>query len=161
MKIITITYISSRKFAGLECDRLLEQHPDIELAVLTSGANPAEIWLALARSEVAVIDEEMMLRDEGDTLDTLVAGNPNVKFLAVMKNYNEEIMLWAISRGVRGVILRRELPQLLGKAIKQIRSGAVWIPRQLFPSFREVMNGQEASLFRSCDSRTSVRSRLH
>jgi DNA-binding NarL/FixJ family response regulator len=161
MKIITITYISSRKFARLECDRLLEQHSDIELAVLTSGANPAEIWLALARSEVAVIDEEMMLRDEGYTLDTLVAGNPNVKFLAVMKNYNEETMLWAIYRGVRGVMLRRELPQLLGKAIKQIRSGEVWIPRQLFPSFREVMNWQEAGLFRSSDSRTSVRSRLH
>jgi DNA-binding NarL/FixJ family response regulator len=161
MKIITITYISSRKFARLECDRLLEQHPDIELAVLTSGANPAEIWLALARSEVAVIDEEIMLRDEGDALDTLLAGNPDVKFLAVMKNYNEANMLWAISRGVRGVMLRRELPQLLGKAIKQIRSGEVWIPRQLLPALREIINWQEAGLPGSGESRTSVRSRLH
>ena len=51
--------------------------------------------------------------DGGETLGVLLAGNPGVKFLAIMKNYNEDRMLWAISRGVRGVILRRELMKLL------------------------------------------------
>jgi DNA-binding NarL/FixJ family response regulator len=143
MKTITMTYVSSRKIARLECDRLVEQHPDIELVALTSGANQREIWLALSRSDVAVIDEEIMLRDGGQTLDMLLAGNPGVKFLAVMKNYNEDKMLWAIAHGVRGVIVRRELLQLLGKAIVQVHRGDVWMPRNLLHSLRDELNNAE------------------
>lgn len=161
MKTITITYISSRKIARLECDQLVEQHPDIELAALTSGANPGDVWLALSRSEVAVIDEEMALRDGGEGLVMLLAGNPFVNFLIVMKNFNEDNMLWAISQGVRGVMLRRELPHLLGKAIKQINRGEVWMPRNLFPSLRDAINRNEPWPARLNDHSNSPGSRLH
>jgi len=147
MKTITMTYLSSRKTARVECDRLVEQNPDIELVALTSGADPGEVWLALSRSDIAVIDEEIMRYDDGgETLGVLLAGNPGVKFLAVMKNYNEDRMLWAITQGVRGVILRRELMKLLGKAIRRIHQGEVWMPRDLLNSFRDVMNKDEPRL---------------
>jgi DNA-binding NarL/FixJ family response regulator len=147
MKTITMTYLSSRKTARVECDRLLEQNPDIELVALTSGADPGEVWLALSRSDIAVIDEEIMRYDDGgETLGMLLAGNPGVKFLAVMKNFNEDSMLWAITQGVRGVILRREVMKLLGKAIRRIHQGEVWMPRDLLNSFRDVMNKDENRL---------------
>ena len=161
MKTITITYISSRKLARLECDRLLEQYPDIELAALTAGANAGEMWLALSRSQVAVIDEEIMLRDGGETLAMLLLGNPFVKFLAVMSKFNEDNMLWAISRGVRGVMLRRELSQLLAKAIRQVSQGEVWMPRNLFPSLQDALNRHEPGLSCPDGDQTSPRSRLH
>jgi DNA-binding NarL/FixJ family response regulator len=137
MKTITMTYLSSRKTARMECDRLVEQNPDIELVALTSGVDSRNVWLSLSRSDIAVIDEEIMQYDDGgETLGVLLAGNPGVKFLAIMKNFNEDRMLWAITQGVRGVILRRELLQLLGKAIRRVHQGEVWMPRDLFNSFR-------------------------
>jgi DNA-binding NarL/FixJ family response regulator len=141
MKTITMTYVSSRKTARLVCDRLLEQNPDIELAALTSDVDRLNIWMALSRSDIAVIDEESMRYDDGgETLSVLLAGNPGVKFLVIMKNFNEDRMLWAITRGVRGVILRRELLQLLGKAIRRVHQGEVWMPRDLLASFRDAIN---------------------
>jgi DNA-binding NarL/FixJ family response regulator len=142
-----MTYLSSRKTARVECDRLVEQNPDIELVALTSGADPRDVWLALSRSAIAVIDEEIMQYDDGgETLDVLLAGNPGVKFLAILKNFNEDRMLWAITRGVRGVILRRELMKLLGKAIRRVHQGEIWMPRDLLISFREAINREESCL---------------
>jgi len=141
MKTITMTYVSSRKTARMECDHLLEQNPDIELVALTSAVDLRNIWLALSRSDIAVLDEESMLYgNDGVTLDLLLSGNPDVKFLAVMKNFNEDRMLWAIARGVRGVMLRRELLQLLGKAIRRVHQGEVWMPRSLLASFRDAIS---------------------
>jgi DNA-binding NarL/FixJ family response regulator len=88
----------------------------------------------------------MRYDDGGETLGMLLAGNPGVKFLAVMKNFNEDSMLWAITQGVRGVILRREVMKLLGKAIRRIHQGEVWMPRDLLNSFRDVMNKDENRL---------------
>ena len=64
MKTITMTYLSSRKTARVECDRLVKQNPDIELVALTSGVDPRDVWMALSRSEIAVFDEEIMQYDE-------------------------------------------------------------------------------------------------
>jgi DNA-binding NarL/FixJ family response regulator len=140
-----MTYLSSRKTARLECDRVVEQNPDIELVALTSGADPRDAWIALSRSAIAVIDEEIMqYEDGGETLRVLIAGNPGVKFLAIMKNFNEDRMLWAITQGVRGVIQRRELMKLLGKAIRRVHQGEIWMPRDLLNSFREAIDREES-----------------
>jgi DNA-binding NarL/FixJ family response regulator len=159
MKTITMTYLSSRKTARVECDRLVEQNPDIELVALTPAVDSREVWLALSRSDIAVIDEEIMQYDDGgETLGVLLAGNPGVKFLAVMKNFNEDRMLWTIAQGVRGVILRRELLQLLGKAIRRIHLGEVWMPRDLLNSFRDAINRDQ--LCHVGRESTSVKPRL-
>ena len=162
MKTITMTYLSSRKTARVECDRLVEQNPDIELVALTSGVDSRDVWLALSRSDIAVIDEEIMQYDDGgETLGVLLAGNPGVKFLAIMKNFNEDRMLWAISRGVRGVILRRELLQLLGKAIRRVHQGEVWMPRDLLNSFRDAINREEPGLVGMESAAINPRLKLH
>jgi two-component system, NarL family, nitrate/nitrite response regulator NarL len=162
MRTITMTYVSSRKTARVECDRLVEQNPDIELVALTSGVDSRDVWLALSRSEIAVIDEEIMHYDDGgETLGVLLAGNPGVKFLAVMKNFNEDRMLWAIIQGVRGVILRRELLQLLGKAIRRVHQGEVWMPRDLLNSFRGAITREEPGLVGMESAAINPRLKLH
>jgi DNA-binding NarL/FixJ family response regulator len=157
-----MTYVSSRKTARLECDRLVEQNPDIELVALASGVDQRNIWLALSRSDIAVIDEESMQYDDGgETLGVLLAGNPGVKFLAIMKNFNEDRMLWAIARGVRGVILQRELQQLLGKAIRRVHQGEVWMPRYLLASFRDALYREEPVLVGRESAATNQWLKLH
>ena len=154
--------MSSRKTARLECDRLVEQNPDIELVALASGVDQRNIWLALSRSDIAVIDEESMQYDDGgETLGVLLAGNPGVKFLAIMKNFNEDRMLWAIARGVRGVILQRELQQLLGKAIRRVHQGEVWMPRYLLASFRDALYREEPVLVGRESAATNQWLKLH
>jgi two-component system, NarL family, nitrate/nitrite response regulator NarL len=162
MRTITMTYVSSRKTARVECDRLVEQNPDIELVALTSGVDSRDVWLALSRSEIAVIDEEIMQYDDGgETLGVMLAGNPGVKFLVVMKNFNEDRMLWAIIQGVRGVILRRELLQLLGKAIRRVHQGEVWMPRDLLNSFRGAITREEPGLVGMESAAINPRLKLH
>jgi DNA-binding NarL/FixJ family response regulator len=162
MRTITMTYVSSRKTAQAECDRLVEQNPDIELVALASGVDSRDVWLALSRSDVAVIDEEIMqYEDDGETLDVLLAGNPGVKFLAVMRNFNEDRMLWAITQGVRGVILRRELLRLLGKAIRRVHQGEVWMPRDLLNSFRDAINRKEPGLVGGASAAINPRLKMH
>jgi DNA-binding NarL/FixJ family response regulator len=162
MKTITMTYLSSRKTARVECDRLVEQNPDIELVALSSCADPRDVWMALSRSDIALIDEELMQYDDGgETLGALLAGNPGVKFLAIMKNFNEDRMLWAITQGVRGVILRRELMKLLGKAIRQVHQGEVWMPRDLLNSFRDAINREVPCLVGEASAAINPRLRLH
>lgn len=161
MKTINMTYLSSRKTARLECAQLMEQYPDIELVTITSGSDQRDVWMALSRSDIAVIDEEIIQHDGGDTLILLLAGNPGVRFLVIMEKYNEDTMLWAISQGVRGVILRRELLQLLGKAIKQVHQGEVWMPRNLVTSFREVVSQGGSSPINMDSAAINSRLRLH
>jgi DNA-binding NarL/FixJ family response regulator len=162
MKTITTTYLSSRKTARVECDRLVEQNPDIELVALTSGAEPRDVWMALSRSDIAVIDEDLMQYDDGgETLGVLLAGNPGVKFLAIMKIFNEDRMLWAITQGVRGVILRRELMKLLGKAIRRVHQGEVWMPRDLLTSFRDVINTEPPRFAGKAFAAINPRLKLH
>ena len=156
-----MTYVSSRTTARLECERLLKQNGDIALVALTSGTAQRDIWLALSRSDVAVIDEEIMYFDGGETLALLLACNPGVKFLAVMNNPNEDKMLWAITHGVRGVILRRELLQLLARAIRQVHRGEVWMPRNLLNSFRDALNGDASGLVNPDAFAVNPRLRLH
>jgi DNA-binding NarL/FixJ family response regulator len=161
MKTIKMTYISSGKTARLECAQVVEQCPNIELVAITFGSDQRDVWMALSRSDIAVIDEELMQHEGGDALVMLLAGNPGVKFLAIMENFNEDRMLWAITQGVRGVILRRELSQLLGKAIKQIHQGEIWMPRNLLNSFRDVMNEEGDCLINTDPAAIKPRLRLH
>ena len=102
-----------------------------------------------------------MQHDGGETLGQLLAGNPSVKFLMVMEKSNEDRMLWAISQGVRGVILRSELLKLLGKAIKRVHQGEIWVPRNLLISFRDAINKGEPCHVKLGALAINSRLRLH
>jgi DNA-binding NarL/FixJ family response regulator len=143
MKTINVTFISSDSTAHLECTCLLRCNPDIDLVAISSGPDQRDAWTALSRSHVAVIDEANIHHHGNESLVMLLAYNPGVKFLVVMERFDEDRMLWAITRGARGVMLRRELRQLLGKAVRQVHKGEVWVPRNLLNPMREMLNLQE------------------
>ena len=161
MKTIKMTYISSLKTARRECAHLADQIPDIELVAITSVFDQRDVWMALSRSDVALIDEGVIQHDGGWTLGLLLTGNPGVKFLVIMEKFNEDRMLWAISQGVRGVMLRCELLQLLGKAIKRVHQGEVWMPRNLLNAFRDAINKEKPCLVKLDTLVINPRLRLH
>jgi DNA-binding NarL/FixJ family response regulator len=161
MKKITVTFISSRNTAQLECAHWVEPYPEIDLVAVSTSPFERSVGTALSRSDVAVIDEDIIRRDGDETLAMLHAGNPRLKFLVIMESFHEYRMLWAITQGVRGVILWCELRQLLGKAIRQIHEGEVWMPRNLLNSFREMINHPGAFYINVESTATNGRLRLH
>jgi DNA-binding NarL/FixJ family response regulator len=137
MDKITVAFLASHHAVQLECAQLVAKNPAIELVALATNPYRKEVWVALSRSEIAVIEEGLLLRDAGEVLVMLHAAKPALKLLMIMESLDEDRMLWAIRLGMRGVILRRELRELLGKAIQQIHDGDVWMPRNLLSTFRE------------------------
>jgi DNA-binding NarL/FixJ family response regulator len=138
----------------MECAQLVEQNPDIDLVSVPSSPIQQGTWMGLSRSDVAVIDDDIIRREEVETLHMLLACHPALKFLVIMENYNEGRMLWSILQGVRGVMLRREMLQLLGKAIRQINEGEVWMPRSLLKSLKNELVGRRKACYLSMDPAT-------
>lgn len=146
MKTIKVTFISSRDTVQMECAQLVEQNPDIELVSVPSRPTQLGARMALSQSDVAVIDDDIIRREGVATLHMLLACYPALKFLVIMENYNEGRMLWSILQGVRGVMLQREVLQLLGKAIRHINEGEVWMPRSLL----QLLKNELVSRRRGC-----------
>jgi DNA-binding NarL/FixJ family response regulator len=138
----------------MECAQLVEQNPDIDLVSLLSSPTQLGTWMGLSRSDVAVIDDDIIRREGVETLRVLLACHPALKFLVIMENYNEGRMLWAVLQGVRGVMLQREVLQLLGKAIRQINEGEVWMPRSLLKSLKNELMGRWKGYHLSMDPAT-------
>jgi DNA-binding NarL/FixJ family response regulator len=161
MKTINVTFISSQNTARLECASVVKHNPDIDLVAVTSSPNQRGIWTALSRSDVVVIDDENVRHDGDESLVMLLACNPGVRFLVIMESFDENRILRAITQGVRGVIFRGELRQLLVKAIRQVHEGEVWMPRNLLNSFREMINPQRACHIGMDSNAANARSRLH
>lgn len=161
MKIISVTFVSSRNTIRPECICSVKYNPDIDLVVVTPGPNQRGVWTALSGSDVVVIDEEIIRRDGDESLTMLLACNPGASCLVIMESLDENRMLWLITRGARGVIRRGDLRQLLVKAIRQIHEGEIWIPRGLLNSFRGMISPHEGCHISVDSVATNARPRLH
>ena len=151
MKTIKVTFISSRDTVQMECAQLVEQNPDIELVSVPSRPTQLGARMALSQSDVAVIDDDIIRREGVETLHRLLACHPALKFLVIMENYNEDRMLGAVLQGVRGVMLQLEVLQLLGKAIRHINDGEVWMPRSLLKSLKNKLVSRQRGCHLSMD----------
>jgi len=137
MKKIKITLASDESPALLECADLLEASPDFELIASLTDLTGQGAWLALARSNVLVIDEALVLRDGFEPLNMLLTSYPEVRCLLLLKNYQKNKMIWTLMQGVRGVLTVDEIRPLIRKAIRQIMAGEIWMPRHLMQPIRE------------------------
>jgi len=161
MKIIYVTFISSRSTVRPECICSVKHNPDIDLVVVTPSPNQRGVWTALSGSDVVVVDEEIIRRDGDESLIMLLASNPGARCLVIMESFDENRMLWLITRGARGVIRRSDLRQLLVKAIRQVHEGEVWMPRNLLNSFRERISPHEGCHIGVDSVAANARPRLH
>jgi len=64
MKKITVTFVSCRDSVQLDCSELVADNPDIDLIANPSSLTQQGAWLALALTDVVVIDEDV-IRQEG------------------------------------------------------------------------------------------------
>ena len=143
MKNINITYVSFRDAALEECADLMVENPDIVLIAIPSGLTQQGAWLALSGSDVVII-EEAVIRQEGfETVSMLLESYPDLKCLVIMEKENEPGMIWAVMQGIHGVMARGNRAWLLGKAIRQLHAGEIWMSRGLLTPLRKELLMQQ------------------
>jgi DNA-binding NarL/FixJ family response regulator len=116
---------------------MLEDEPAIELVASLSDLTGQSAWLAMARSEVLLIDETLILRDGFEPLNMLLSAYPDVHCLVLLKNPCENKTVWALMQGVRGILTIGEIQPLLLRAIAQVMAGEIWAPRHLMQPIRQ------------------------
>lgn len=118
---------------------ILEDEPSIELVASLSDLRGHGAWLALARSDVLLIDEALVLRDGFEPLNMLLSSYPEVHCLLILNSPCVDKTRWAVMQGVRGVLTIEEIRPLLFKALTKLMAGEIWAPRHLMQ-----MNRQES-----------------
>lgn len=136
MNKITVTYVSSRDVARQHCADLVMQNPEIDLVAIPDGLFQRGAWQAFSRSDVVVIDEDVIRREGFAAVRLLQEAYSEINILITMADKDQQTIAWTLMQGVRGVLLHTEIDALLGKAIRRIQAGEIWAPRSLLGSFK-------------------------
>jgi DNA-binding NarL/FixJ family response regulator len=148
MRKIKITLASDDGVATAACSELLDRHAAIEVVASLDDLTGHGAWLAMAQSDVLLIDESLLSRGGFEPLNMLLSTYPEVHCLLILESTCENKALWALMQGVRGVLTIREIRPLLIRAITEIVAGEIWAPRTLMQpirrDLREVDDGSYA-----------------
>jgi len=136
MNKITVTYVSSRDVARQHCADLVMQNPEIDLVAIPDGLSQRGAWQAFSRSNVVVIDEDVIRREGFASVRLLQEAYSEINVMITMAAKDQETVAWILMQGVRGVMLHAEIDSQLGKAIRRIQAGEIWAPRSLLESLR-------------------------
>ncbi|MDH3901337.1 MAG: hypothetical protein OEU51_09870 [Gammaproteobacteria bacterium] len=136
MKKITVTYVSSRDVTRQHCADLVMQNPEIDLVAIPDGLSQRGAWQAFSRSDVVVIDEDVIRREGFAAVRLLQEAYSEINILITLDDTDKQTIAWILMQGVRGVMLHAEIDSQLGKAIRRIQAGEIWAPRSLLESLR-------------------------
>jgi DNA-binding NarL/FixJ family response regulator len=136
MKKITVTFVSSRNDTRQHCADLIRQNPDIDLLATPAGLSRQGNCPALSRTDVVVIDESVVRSEGFAAVRRMLDAYPVINSLIIIDNISEETTAWTLMQGVRGVMGQHQIGVFLGKAIRRIDAGEVWVSRSLLEWLR-------------------------
>ena len=145
MKKINVTVVSVGNHGYPGCAELLADCPEVNLVAQPSGLNEAGIWVALGRSDVLILDEDVLEQAGHEAIRSLHEYYPSIRSLMVVEGEHEYKTLAAVSLGVQGVIGRASTVSMLLKAVIALYSGEAWLSRGLARPLRKRLN-QESEL---------------
>ena len=143
MNKINVSLISASRVAMQECMDVIDDIPDFRVLVMPAELSVQSTWAGLANTDVLVIDESVIKQEGFAALQLLLDSYPQMKCLVIMNKYNENKMIWAMLRGVRGVMCAGEERRLLPKAIRHLHAGEVWMSRNLLKPFRQATRSRQ------------------
>jgi DNA-binding NarL/FixJ family response regulator len=136
MKKINVTYICAETEEYPGCADLLYSYCELHVVALQTSLVGAATTKALARSDVLLLDESVLLRDGLQQVRSVHARFPQLSILMVYINKLNNNMMEYISIGIRGLLERKSRISLLRRAIPALYAGEIWMPRGLVPSLR-------------------------
>jgi DNA-binding NarL/FixJ family response regulator len=137
MKTINVTYISPGESALQHCAELVLQHRDIDVVAVPAGLTQQGAWRAFSIADVVIIDEAAIRCAGFEAVNMLLVSHPEVNCLIVMEEEDHASMVWALTQGVRGVLVQAEVDSFLAKAIRRVNAGEIWISRRLTGQLRD------------------------
>jgi len=140
---INVSIISAPRIAMQTCVDLIEEIPEFHVVAMPAGLSGQATWMALANTDVLIIDEIVIAQEGFAALQLLLESYPRVKCLVVMNNYDQDKMIWTMSRGARGVMCANEARHLLPKAIRHLHAGEVWMSRGLLRPLRHALHSSQ------------------
>jgi DNA-binding NarL/FixJ family response regulator len=143
MNKINVSIIAAPRAAMQECIDLIEELPEIHVVAMPAGLSAQATWMALASTDVVIIDEAVIEQEGFAPLQLLLESYPRLRCLVVMEKYNKNKMIWTMLRGVRGVMCEDEALSLLPKAIRHLHAGEVWMARDLQRPLRHALQSRQ------------------
>jgi len=146
MKKINVTIICAGAEEYPGCGDLLEDCPEISVVARTGGLYEPGSWAALGGSDVLLLDEATIEQDGLDVVLSVHDRYPLLRSLLIMENFNKNMAMSALSRGIRGVMERTATVSGLRKAIAAIYTGEAWLSRGLVEPLRNELSYLEKKL---------------
>lgn len=119
------------------CADLLDSYCEVHLVARPASLRGVATGVALAQSDVLVMDESTLAREGVQAVQSVHATFPALNILLVYEKDNNYNVMEYLSIGVRGLIERKSCLHLLRRAIPALYSGEVWMPRELVQSLRK------------------------
>jgi len=134
MKKIRITIISSSEEEYPGCRDILSACAEFEVIACYSSMTEVDIWQALSRSDVVLLDEAAIRSDYGQAVRRVHEVLPFARILLILDKMSKNKTMEALSLGVTGVIERDSMVSSIRKAIPVLYSGESWVSRRIVKS---------------------------
>jgi len=143
MPAITVVIAEEEKERRATCQRILAAERGIR--VIGEAGTAAET-LAAARltPRILIVDDKLAL-GRGFVLPIFRRASPNTRVIVLTGQSAAPALLDALAHGAHGVLNRRLLRALLGKAIRRVAAGESWVPRKIIPMVVESLRSLPAS----------------
>ncbi len=110
--------------------RLLALEPDFELAVPCSNAEEALRILATTKVDLILLDHDLGLETGARLLDRITEAGFQGRVLMVTAGLSEAEATDLLRRGVTGIFLKHNSPELLAKAVRKVMAGEIWLDQR-------------------------------
>jgi DNA-binding NarL/FixJ family response regulator len=128
---IQVAVVESDPVRYLGLRAIFSCEPDIEVHSATVAS--------VLRSEQT--DVVVMAADRGAAfyggMSALKAARPGIRIMVTGTGKRDEDILRAVSAGAKGYVSEEASPEEFKKALRQVHSGSVWLPRRVLASFIE------------------------
>ena len=119
-----------------EFRRLLEDTGlNISIKLLESMLAPDLRNLEVPRATAYVVDAHAARQATGALLTNILDHYPNARLLVVADHLKEAESHALLRQGVKGILTYAEAREQLGRAVAQVASGGIWVPREQLSRF--------------------------
>jgi DNA-binding NarL/FixJ family response regulator len=124
---IRVCIIESHAIVRAGLRMLLEQEDRIEVVCEASSGNEALSFAASQRPSVVIIDIDADENNDLDLVSTIAQELAPVRVLVLTALEDPEVHLRAMEKGAIGLVMLKQAPEILVRAVRAVSGGESWI----------------------------------
>lgn len=139
-KPIIVQLVDSHQIVLFGIANLLAQDPRFSVCV-TSNSTASAIQSAIENQPDIIVLEPELPADDGLELINQLLLQTKAKILVYSGSRNAALLDQVVVKGVRGVLSKTELPEVLLKAIEKVHEGELWLNRNATSRILQQVSG--------------------